>query len=180
MNLSEIFIWVYRLSAAEICLILSVGTMALLGAHQRMKDRSWWRMGLAAALIVWFAVSLWGTILGRGGNVFTPPQLIPFHSLREVFSGGNRELLRSNFMNMVLFYPAGVLAALALPEKWTSRRRLLVLCAVFALYSLSIELVQYRFCLGQAEIDDIIHNTLGAVLGHEAVTVEHRFSVKDP
>jgi glycopeptide antibiotics resistance protein len=42
-----------------------------------------------------------------------------------------------------------------------------MICAVicFGLFSLSIELCQHFLQLGTAEIDDVLHNTLGAAAG---------------
>lgn len=93
------------------------------------------------------------------------PELIPFHSYRAVLDGGNRELFRSNFMNVVLFYPAGLLACELLPKDWRRAQKLILTVVPFALISAGIEVCQYRFALGQAEVDDVIHNTLGALIG---------------
>ena len=43
---------------------------------------------------------------------------------------------------------------------------------VFGLFSLAVELSQYRFGLGISEIDDVLHNTLGAALGFAAVHLD--------
>jgi glycopeptide antibiotics resistance protein len=63
-------------------------------------------------------------------------------------------------MNVLLFYPGGVLAG-SLWRRW----RVLPMAAVFLLLSVAIELCQYAFAIGTTETDDVIHNTLGAFLG---------------
>ena len=68
-------------------------------------------------------------------------------------------------MNAVLFYPAGLLMISLLPEKWHSLLKLLIVLILFTGFSLSIEFVQYRYHLGLAQTDDVIHNALGAYLG---------------
>ncbi|MBR4962021.1 MAG: VanZ family protein [Clostridia bacterium] len=93
------------------------------------------------------------------------PTMIPFASYMEVLNGGNPEILRSNFMNVLLFYPSGFLAAVLFPRKWHPVLTILLVCIVFAGISMGIEYCQYARTLGQAEMDDVIHNTLGALIG---------------
>lgn len=57
-----------------------------------------------------------------------------------------------------------------LPDGWPMRRRLLWVGGIFCLFSLGIEMTQYRLAIGQAEIDDVIHNALGTVIGCLACT----------
>lgn len=102
------------------------------------------------------------------------PQLAPFHSYRAVLSGENPELLRSSFMNVLLFYPAGLLACSLLPGTWRRRWKLLLVTLAFALLSFGIEFCQYRYALGQAEVDDVLHNALGAFLGAAAAIIPFR------
>lgn len=71
-------------------------------------------------------------------------------------------------MNVVLFYPAGLLLAAVLPKRW----RFPVTAVVFVLFSLSIEIAQHSLFLGRGEIDDVLHNTLGAMLGCTALSLE--------
>ena len=91
--------------------------------------------------------------------------MIPFHSYRAVIAGENKEILRSNFMNLILFYPAGLLACELLPKSWSRAKRVILVAVLFALVSTGIEFCQYHFALGQAEVDDVIHNALGALIG---------------
>ena len=98
-------------------------------------------------------------------------QAIPFHSYREMVATGNREILRSSFMNVVLFYPGGLFLAAILPKRW----RIPVTAVVFCLFSLSIEIMQHSLFLGRGEIDDVLHNTLGAVCGCLALSLEPQF-----
>ena len=65
-------------------------------------------------------------------------------------------------MNVLLFFPAGLLGAMLLPRR---RRSILWLILGTALFSLTIDLLQFRLSLGNAEMDDILHNTLGTLLG---------------
>ena len=112
------------------------------------------------------------TLAGRiSGTTIIQPDLIPLHSYYIVFSGGNKELLRSNFMNVVLFYPAGLFACELLPKSWSRAKRVILVAGLFALVSAGIEFCQYHFALGQAEVDDVIHNALGALIGALVCTI---------
>ena len=62
-------------------------------------------------------------------------------------------------MNVVAFVPVGILLALT----FCSIRWWQALC-VGCLMSLSIETMQYFFRLGFAELDDVMHNTIGGVI----------------
>lgn len=68
-------------------------------------------------------------------------------------------------MNVVLFYPAGLLLCSLLPEGWKKWCRVLLTFVVLCALSCGIEYAQFIYALGQAEIDDVIHNSLGALLG---------------
>lgn len=100
--------------------------------------------------------------LGRREQGGGAPVVIPFYSYYAAFSGGQWELLRECFMNVALFYPAGLLVWELLPRKRTKTWPLVL---GFTLLSLGIEGMQYRLSLGLPEMDDVIHNTLGALLG---------------
>ena len=91
--------------------------------------------------------------------------LIPFHSYAAVFKGETPEILRSNFMNALLFYPVGLMLGSGFPLKWKPGVKLFLAALLAAAVSTAIEFCQYRFGLGVAEIDDVIHNILGALLG---------------
>ena len=77
-----------------------------------------------------------------------------------LLGGGERELLRSAFMNVLLFYPGALLLRSILPRG----TGLLVVLGLFAA-TVVIEVCQFALQLGYAETDDVLHNTLGAVLG---------------
>lgn len=114
----------------------------------------------------WVAIVLFGTLGQRteGGNL-SEPILTPFASYYAAIHGGPKELYRTNFMNVVLFYPAGLLGCEVLPKQWRKGWKVVLLTAVFAMISAGIEYTQYRFGLGLAEADDVIHNALGTLLG---------------
>ena len=116
--------------------------------------------------LVWIIGIVAATLTDRTpGTTPAEPQLLPFHSYCAVLEGENKEILRSNFMNILLFYPAGLLLFELLPKSWNRLKCLFFDVEMLAAMSVVIEFCQYRFALGIAETDDIIHNTAGALMG---------------
>lgn len=147
-------------------MVLAVAAGVFLVLRRHFETARWWRPALAALLLCWVAVILFGTLGSRAtGSEHASPSLIPLASYYAVLTGKNPELLRSNFMNAALFFPAGLLAIGLFPRRLGRGRRLLLAVAMLALLSASIECGQYLFHLGLTEADDLLHNTLGAAVG---------------
>lgn len=102
----------------------------------------------------YIAAVLWITLFSRIGEGYRG-FLLPFHSYVEILKG-NWKFLLENIGNVVLFIPLGIAL------KWVGIRdvKRAGFCA-----SLLIEVLQFTFALGTFECDDLIHNTLGAVIG---------------
>ena len=163
--LNAIFLRFYCLSIAGAVLAAAGAVLLFLLLRRQFDGRRGWTAGVACLLLVWLAAVLWVTVWSRGDGSAHDTILIPFYSYYTVLTGGNPELLRSNFMNVLLFLPAGLLLGSLLPRKWPLRVRLLWVGVLLAALSAGIELFQHIRCLGRAEIDDVFHNTLGALLG---------------
>lgn len=158
--LNGVLHWVYCLPLHEAALMALTATGVFLWLRLRLENRRWWRWFLAGLLICWAGVVIRDTLLARDET--RALSLIPFRCYITVLSGGERELIRSAFMNVLLFYPGGVIAR----SLWTRPRGLILM---FLGISLMIELLQLVLGLGMCETDDLIHNTLGAALGILAV-----------
>lgn len=163
--LHEIYHWLYSRPIIELLQLTALLTVVFLFLRERYGTLRRWRAGCWGLLAIWLAAVVWITLGGRGEGGWQEPVLIPFHSYYTVFTGGQRELLRSNFMNMLLFYSAGLLAGTVLPKRWKGWHKVLLIASVCCAMSLSVELGQYYGRLGLGETDDVIHNTLGAVIG---------------
>lgn len=87
----------------------------------------------------------------------------------------NQEFFRSLFLNVLLFEPLGAAAVHLQPDKWSWRVRTLFTVLVGLTASLSIEYCQFRFFLGNAEADDVICNTLGALIGALSLPIKECF-----
>ena len=150
------------LAGMAVCAFLAAVLFAWL--CQRLDRRRWLRPCIGITLTAWFVIVLWMTVLKRTPGFYNA-NWIPLYSYRDALSGDHPEALRSAFMNVMLFYPAGLLWGGLTNRQPGDRKRLVWIAVLLALFSLGIELSQYWLRLGVAEADDVLHNTLGAVLG---------------
>ena len=72
-------------------------------------------------------------------------------------------------MNVFLFFPLGMAYANAFSDKMKMRRRVILTVVIGFALSTAVEYIQYRFSIGMAETDDVICNTLGALVGSLSV-----------
>ena len=111
-------------------------------------------IGIVAASIT---MILWLTLFSRLGS-YSREFYMPFSSYKAVFNGSSRALLEI-LGNIVLFIPFGI--AVALFFRFDIKH-----CLLFGFcLSLIIESCQWLLWLGSFEIDDLVHNTIGAGLG---------------
>lgn len=165
MTIGKLLHWLYCLDLADTTLLLLACSAVFCLLRRRFEQHSWWKRLVALLMFAASAGAIYTTLGTRTGGGTLQINLIPFHSYREVLAGGNPEIYRSNFMNAVLFYPAGLLATVLLPEKWPGWCKCMLVVLLFAALSAGIEYVQYTYSLGRCEIDDVIHNTAGALAG---------------
>lgn len=166
--MEHILLYIYRMSLDNLALVAVFAALIFCTLFHKCAGQNWPRPCICGMLAVWVGVVLWVTILNRSVDSSYRFSPIPLHTYWSVFTGGDQELLRSAFMNVVLFYPAGLLLGSLTPEKWSSRRGMICSVLALMLFSMAIEMTQYFRQLGNAEFDDILHNTLGAVAGISA------------
>lgn len=77
------------------------------------------------------------------------------------WSYNRSELLMENILNVVVFIPVGMLLCVAF-KQMTWWKALLIGCCI----SISIESLQFWFMKGFSEVDDVMHNTIGCILGY--------------
>ena len=76
------------------------------------------------------------------------------------WSYNRSDLLVENIMNVVVFIPIGQLLGVAF-KRMTWWKVMLIGCAI----SVTIEVLQFFFMKGFSEVDDVMHNTLGCLIG---------------
>lgn len=83
------------------------------------------------------------------------------YELHPFWSYGRDDLIAENVMNVVVFVPVGLLLGCAFKNMtWWK----VIMIGVFV--SLIIEIMQFMYKRGFAEIDDVMHNTLGCLIGY--------------
>lgn len=91
----------------------------------------------------------------------------PFHSIIGDWKAGGREFVVNFVGNIVAFVPIGMMPALA-RRRWAGARRAALFCLTL---SAIIEVAQYITGRRTADVDDLILNTLGGVLGDRLLTL---------
>ncbi len=99
------------------------------------------------------------TVIFRSESIDRAYELTPFWSYTAIHHGV-RSLIPETVMNVVMFVPIGLLVGLLYYS--ISWRKVL---AIGLCLSLSIETLQLLFRKGCCETDDVIHNTLGCMIG---------------
>lgn len=143
--------------------------LAVWGALSARVAERQWRPGNLALLLMSAAVILYATLFSRaegGGLILTPFAALAAARVQP-------ELYREMLMNVFLFFPLGLTLSNALPRRWNRWLRIGVTTLAGCLLSAGIEYAQYRFSLGMAETDDVLCNTLGALLGAASLLVAH-------
>lgn len=101
------------------------------------------------------------TILTRNGK--TEINLIPFRFIYEPFRTGNEEFFRTGWMNILLFVPGSMWLSYGIGKSTRTKRALLI--SLFIILSVCIEIIQWYYKLGTVETDDVICNSIGAIIG---------------
>lgn len=102
---------------------------------------------------------LWYTLISRTPKTIHTAELRLFWSFRDLLAGkstGKADVIQ-NINNILFFIPFGLLLPL---KKW---RKVLLIAMCF---SVAIETCQYVFALGLCELDDVISNSFGAMIGY--------------
>ena len=131
----------------------------------------------AALLGIAVAVILWVTVLGRESYIENSLVFEPFHVfysfVKDIQDGRLR--ISGNFIgNIILFIPVGVLFPLAGDEHRCIKTGFVAFC-----FSIIIEIIQLVSHRGYFEIDDLILNTLGAVMGYGIYRVVMKLFTKN-
>lgn len=118
------------------------------------------RYASAFLLAEYFALLLYFTVFIRPESKERELQLIPFWSYKAIIADGTKVLIEEHLMNVAVFIPIGILLAIVLKGvKWWK-----VMLAGMGV-SLIVEVMQYIMRRGYCEIDDVIHNSIGCLIG---------------
>ena len=164
-SIVEMLFWSILTTAFWYCISLPI-------SRKNKKTWIWMNNGLLF-FIVFFI--LWNTVFSRS-NSNQEASLLPFASFIEAQTQPER--YRTVVANILLFVPFGLSMPFVLDNrsKLGSLRRNPVVCTILAAtaFSFFIELTQYVLSLGLCETDDVIFNTVGAMIGSLAFVVARR------
>lgn len=167
--MQELYVEIYKLPiGVTVALVMGLAAIwyCLCSWYQKTAQckQALVKLGVAAGLFLWVAVVLHMTIFSRSTGT-SEVHLELFYQLKVYFNGGSKELLRTLWMNVLLFIPGGLLLAAMWPDKWARCVCISLTALVLFGLSMGIEFTQYRYSLGCVEADDVLSNTLGAMLG---------------
>lgn len=108
-------------------------------------------------LIPYIALLFVTTVITRTARSTAQYEFTPFWTLEAYFSGTSYDVIQQVAANIIMFFPVGILFP-PLVKKKTILYGFLISCF--------IELCQLILHRGLCEVDDIICNTIGVVLGY--------------
>lgn len=136
--------------------VMSVVLMLIFAA--RLKYRRRWVTG--ALLGEYVFLVLWSTVIRRIGRDGGELKLMPYWNFNELVLGKDPLDFVEIGLNIVLFVPIGLLLAVICTH-WKIWEIALIGCGM----SMVIEALQLVFRCGLCETNDVIHNTIGCVMG---------------
>lgn len=123
--------------------------------------RKGWRQIAKLLLIEYVFLIYCSTVIFRETSDSTKYKPTNIETYKEIIEKGSFRIDPEIFLNVIMFVPIGLLVCLAFKRlKWW---QVLVIGCVM---SVSIEILQYALKRGTAEIGDVLHNTLGCLIGY--------------
>ena len=117
--------------------------------------------GAAIVLSLYIVVLLYFTVVGRYSHEEYEYKINFFTSYRWFFKYNGEQVLRQLLINLVMIMPVGFLLPVVIKAKY----KYLITMALSLLLTVFIETMQLITKCGSFEIDDIINNFVGAVIG---------------
>ena len=113
-------------------------------------------------------------------NVFSKEHLamtniIPFKTIIEFFDRMNNSSINTNIVvinlcaNLLMFIPMGMALQILFGEKFNKLWKTTLFVAILVLL---VEIIQFLTFCGSADIDDLILNTLGCVIGYGIIRIK--------
>ena len=125
-------------------------------------------------LFIYLWTVLESTVFTRIPQEHPQYELQVFWSWKAIFHYHDRELLKENILNCMLLMPYGCMIPVAVGKRISWKKGLLIGMATSAV----IEVLQLITCRGLFEIDDIIHNGVGCMIGVILISRCYRISLE--
>lgn len=143
----------------EIGLFLLIASIVFLWIRRDVSHRRKQVFGLW--LFEYVFIIYGSTVLFRVTNCLSRVEVEPLRKYDGILTGKLFVFDPEMLMNILVFVPLGFLLGLTFKRlKWRG-----ILLTGFGI-SLSIEIIQYFLRRGTAEVDDLIHNTIGCFIGY--------------
>ncbi len=158
--------FIYKLPLGIIGIVVAVSGVIWAEAElwfcERFRDiRKWKIINLILALFAVFVV-FYSTFLTRSTDS-SIIRMIPFHSFE--LAKSNPEMYRTMMMNVLLFLPFGLFVGSLTPKRLPTVLGIVLTFLLGIVFSVSVECIQYKYSLGICEIDDVICNSFGVLMG---------------
>ncbi len=138
--------------------LLAISVLGSLLAMSFKGIRNGWRMCCVIMLSAYLFLLYSSTVIFRQYNANVGYDFYLFWS----YSAVNKEsLLRQNVLNVLMFVPVGFMFSLVFRRIKLWQALLIGICI-----SVSIESLQFFLKRGFAELDDVMHNTVGCMMGY--------------
>lgn len=148
--------------------VLCLGVVVIIACYGFKRG---WRRIAGLVLVEYVVVILCSTVFFRQEAESQNYNFTPFWSYSAI-QEGRTELLPENIMNVVVFIPVGLLMGFMVNGSWLKvKRAWLIVLMTGLVISVSIEAMQYFFHKGFSETDDVMHNTLGCMIGYGVYAV---------
>lgn len=150
--------------------VFVVGFAVILSSQETQRAQKIARL----MLMEWVVLMFCSAIIFRETRAGSAINLVPLSSYFCIAENSYLwEVTSVNILNVVMFLPVGFLLKLGYPQiGW---KQVLILGLVF---SASIELSQFVFKRGLCEIDDLIHNVVGCMIGYGLMAVTQLLNAK--
>lgn len=127
------------------------------------------------SLLFIFSLTMWPFLSLEIGERRENYNLVPFKTIKEIFAKESMlKMIIKNGGNIVLFIPFGI----ALPLKFPRFRRAMLVISSGALLSTLIEYIQFQIPSRWTDVDDVILNTFGTMIGFSVFVLINKNSTQ--
>lgn len=163
LSVSKLIRMFYIMPTPQFLFILCVSVIMYLLIERLIKRFKYHNVVVIIGLIIYFLIVVLSTVIERSeSSVSLGYCLIPFETYRRGIYE-NTEFFREAYMNVVIFVPFGLLYS-SFDSKVVQRKLWIIVVFAFA-FSSFVEVYQFISNTGYAEVDDVIHNTFGVIIG---------------
>lgn len=129
---------------------------------------------MGALAIEYYFLVLCSTVICRTAPVLKRVELKPFYNYVDIWNGVDfKRTLMEVLLNVALFVPIGFLLG------GMVHKGFVIVLLIGCVLSIFIELLQLASGRGLCETNDVIHNTVGCIMGYAAAMVLKKLYVRE-